>query len=320
MLTREMIEQPFKLDEPDISESEYSALIDFIQEDVKVNDRVDASFHFIKYHDCCDRENDFLKALRRRIVYYCFPKSRYKDIKGDELTDLVFEARDKFFNPKDSDSKGTKKGRSGASRSGELGEIALYFLLESFLKAPQIVSKMALKTTQGENYKGSDGIHLGIYNGKVCIFYCESKLNKDRDDAFDDCIKSVLAFQGSKKDFEVSIIKNHIDTTDSQLRNAIIDFFDSTKPRKNDWIEIHACFIGFNWLSFSEIEKETVNDILIEKLKTELKSEIESVKKYLNEKVVYPTIKQRFYFFVMPFKDIEILRTNFLTLLYGNKK
>lgn len=309
-----------KLDEPDVSEKEYSALIDFIHEDVKVNDRVDASFHFIKYHDCIDREMDFLKTLRRRIVYYCFSKSRYKNVEGDTLTDLVFEARDKFFNPKDSELKGSKKGRSGSSRTGELGEIALYFLLESFLKAPQIVSKMALKTTQGENYKGSDGIHIGIYNGKTCIFYCESKLNKNRDDAFDDCIKSVINFQGSKKDFEVSIINNHIDTEDPQLRSAVIDFLDPTKPRSSDWIEIHACFIGFNWLNFLEVEKETNNDKLIEKLKTDLKKDIESVKKHLNEKIIYPTIKQRFYFFIMPFKDIETLRTNFLTLLYGNKK
>lgn len=303
------------LNQIDISEDDYSALVDYIQEDIKVNERVEASFHFIKYHDCNDREQDFLNTLRSYLVYYCFPKARYKDKKPHEITSLAFEGRDKFFNPKDS-----KNGRSGASRSGELGEIALYFLLESFLKAPQIVSKMSLKTTQGENYKGSDGIHLGIINDKKCIFYCESKLNKDRNAALNECITSVLNFQERKKDFEISIINNHLDISDQQLKTAVIDFLDPTKPRSDDWIEIHACFIGFNWLKFAEIEKETVNDDLIKKLQEELKHDIDSVKQYLNTKITYPSIKQRFYFFVMPFKDIETLRTNFLSLLYGNKQ
>jgi Cap4 SAVED domain len=300
-------------EELDISESSYTALIDVIQEDINVNTRVDASFHFIKYHDCIDREVDFLKNLRKHLVYYCFPKSRYTGKSVDEIADLVFEGRDKFFNAKDS-----ANGRSGASRSGELGEIALYFLLESYLKAPQIISKMSLKTTQGENFKGSDGIHLGIQNGKKCIFYCESKLNKKRDLAFDDCIKSVLDFQGKKKDFEISIINNHIDVSDPVLKDAIIEFLDPTKERGDDWLEVHSCFIGFNWEKFTDVEAIPDNDDLIENLKKNLAEDIVSIKAYLNQKIVFPTIKQRFFFFVMPFKDIEGLRSSFLKLLYGN--
>ncbi len=308
-----------KTDETDVSYTDYAALIDVIQEDVKVNDRVDASFHFVKYHDCQDRERDFLITLKNHLIYYCFPKERYTGKKPHEIASLVFEGRDKFFNPKDTKNTDKRKGRSGASRSGELGEIALYFLLESFLKAPQIISKMSLKTTQGENFKGADGIHLGIHNGKTCIFYCESKLNKKQNLAFDECIKSVLAFQGEKKDFEISMINNHIDVSDPQLQNAIVDFLDPGKGKSDDWIEIHACFVGYNWPKYTDIEKETTNSALLTKLKNELMTDIASAKATLNEKIKYPTIKQRFYFFVMPFKDIELLRTEFLKLLYGAK-
>lgn len=296
----------------DVSGTSYAALIDVIQEDTKVNDRVDATFHFIKYHDCNDREADFLKSLRKHLVYYCFPKSRYAGKTIDEITDLVFEGRDKFFKARDS-----ANGRSGASRSGELGEIALYFLLESYLKAPQIISKMSLKTTQGENFKGSDGIHLGIQGGKKCIFYCESKLNKKREMAFDDCIKSVLDFQGRKKDFEVSIINNHIDVSDAALKDAIIEFLDPTKEKSDDWLEVNSCFIGFNWDRFGDIESLPDNDGLVEELKKNLAADIVNIKAYINQKIVYPAIKQRFFFFVMPFKDIDVLRANFLKLLYG---
>ena len=296
----------------DINASSYAALIDVIQEDITVNDRVDASFHFVKYHDCNDREMDFLKNLRRHLIYYCFPKARYKDKAPEEIAELVFEGRDKFFNAKDS-----KNGRSGASRSGELGEIALYFLLESYLKAPQIVSKMSLKTTQGENFKGSDGIHVGIQGGKKCIFYCESKLNQKIDLAFADCIKSVIDFQGKKKDFELSIINNHIDVSDPQLKEAIIEFLDPTSDKDDNWLEVHSCFIGFNWAKFTELEILTENDQLVTELRKELALEMMNIKASLKEQIIYPAIKQRFFFFVMPFKDVEVLRVNFLKLLYG---
>jgi Cap4 SAVED domain len=299
----------------DVYESNYDAIIDVIQEDIKVNDRVEASFHFLKYHDCIDREGDFLKTLRKHLVYYCFPKARYRGKTVDEITDLVFEGRDKFFNAKDS-----ANGRKGSSRSGELGEIALYFLLESYLKAPQIISKMSLKTTQGENFKGSDGIHLGLQGGKKCIYYCESKLNKKRDLAFDDCVKSILDFQGRKKNFEISIINNHIDVSDPALRDAIIEFLDPTKIKGDDWLEVHSCFIGFNWAKFTDIETVLPNEKLMDELKKQFASEIVEMKTYLSQKITYPTIRQRFFFFVMPFKDIDTLRSNFLTLLYGDKK
>jgi len=293
----------------DVKKEHYNAILEeVVREIIIVNNRVEASFHFIKYHDCRDREEDFLKTLRSYIFYYCFPRNRYRNKSNSlEAGNLTWEARDKFFNPND------------PSNTGELGEISLYFLLESYLNAPQIVSKMSLKTTAGENYKGSDGIHFGIHNNKKCLFYCESKLDKDRSDAFRNCINSILEFHKSKRDFEVSIIRNNIDIQDPQLRKAIIDFLDPTADKKDDWAEINACFVGYDWRKFAEVETETDNHVLHEQLRKRLHSEIGDVKQYLAERIQYPEVKQRFYFFVMPFKDIENLRIKFMELLYGIK-
>jgi len=46
-------------------------------------------------------------------------------------------------------------------RSGELGELLLYMLIEWVLKAPIVASKMYLKTSQQMPVHGVDGIHLG---------------------------------------------------------------------------------------------------------------------------------------------------------------
>lgn len=94
-------------------------------------------------------------------------------------------------------------------------------------------------------------------------FFCESKLNKNRDDALSACIKSVLDFATQKRDFEVSIINNHLDIENPELREAIISFLDPSKEKDENWVEVFACFIGFNWSKFAEIEKESVNDTLV---------------------------------------------------------
>lgn len=293
----------------DVKKESYCAILEEVMcTTTKVTDRIEASFHFIKYHDCLNREGDFLKILRDHSIYYCFPKERYEGKSVSEISGLTFEARDKFFNPSD------------PNKSGEFGEVALYFLLESYLKAPQIVSKMSLKTTGQKNYNGSDGIHFGIYQKKKCLFYCESKLNKKRDEAFKRCLASVLEFQKEKKDFEVSIIKSNIDMHDEELREAILDFLDHSKEKKPDFIEVNACFVGYDWNKFGEVEKKSDNDSLHTKLMEELRKDIEEVKPLLTSLIKDKGIRQRFYFFVIPFKDVEKLRKEFLELLYGRQK
>jgi hypothetical protein len=316
-MTKEHTELEHELE---LKSEDYDSLIECLSKCEKINDRVEASFHFLKYHDCNNREQDFLEVLKSHLVQYCFPKQRYIGKGISEICKLAFEGRDKFFNPKSTPSTSTRKGRSGASRSGELGEIALYFLLETFFKAPQIVSKMSLKTTGGENVKGSDGIHLGIVDGNKCVFYCESKLNKLKDAAFKDCIDSVIKFREEKKDFEVSIINNHIDIADPSLKQAVLDFLNPGKPKGDDWLEVHACFVGFNWDRFARIEEETINDVLMQRVRIELAEEIDSAKAFLETKLQTPANKLRYFFFVMPFKDIEALRSNFIRLLYGANK
>lgn len=303
--------------ELELTSDNYESLIECLSKHEKINNRVDTSFHFLKYHDCIDREKDFLEVLKSHLVQYCFPKHRYEGKGPSEICKLAFEGRDKFFNPKSTPTTPARKGRSGASRSGELGEIALYFLLETFLKAPQIVSKMSLKTTGGENIKGSDGIHIGIVDGKKCVFYCESKLNKVKNTAFTDCIDSVIKFREDKKDFEISIINNHIDIKEPLLKQAVLDFLNPSKPKEDDWLEIHACFVGFNWDEFAGIEEEPTNDELMQRIRKELLKEVISAKKFLENKLQPSSNRLRYYFFVMPFKDIESLRSNFLKSLYG---
>ena len=49
--------------------------------------------------------------------------------------------------------------KNNPDRTGEAGEVLLFFLVEAILEAPQIVAKMELKTNHKDEVKGSDGIH-----------------------------------------------------------------------------------------------------------------------------------------------------------------
>ena len=62
------------------------------------------------------------------------------------------------------------KAQKGSSRSGEAGEIVLYILNEWVLKAPQIVSKMYLKTNANMPVHGTDGIHARFDETKKKLY------------------------------------------------------------------------------------------------------------------------------------------------------
>ncbi|WP_139768605.1 HamA C-terminal domain-containing protein, partial [Salmonella enterica] len=79
------------------------------------------------------------------------------------------------------------------SNSGEGGELILFLFAEKFLKLPQIICKMNLKTNPEMHYHGADGVHIGVDNQsqKLCLYWGESKLYSDLTQAIYKCMKSI---------------------------------------------------------------------------------------------------------------------------------
>lgn len=85
------------------------------------------------------------------------------------------------------------KFRDYSTNKGELGELLLYTFFEGELGAPQILSKMSLKTRPGDYTKNSDGIHyLKLSNSdRYHLIFGEAKMNKQLSSGFKSAFESI---------------------------------------------------------------------------------------------------------------------------------
>lgn len=144
--------------------------------------RAKAHFHYLSFRDGLPTIEEFLDYLKWQMVPFCLPRrdrlrvKQMVDATQDEAerTRLIvgeFEkARNLFI-----------KAQKQQKKAGEPGELILFVLLEWALRAPQLISKMYLKTSTEMPVHGSDGIHVGIdSDGKtLLLFFGESKLHAD---------------------------------------------------------------------------------------------------------------------------------------------
>ena len=66
------------------------------------------------------------------------------------------------------------------TNTGEGGELLLFLLAERFLRLPQVLCKMDLKTDSRMHYHGADGVYAGLSEtGTLKLYWGESKFYKD---------------------------------------------------------------------------------------------------------------------------------------------
>ena len=117
------------------------------------------------------REMDLLMTLRNLIIKYSLKKEEYDQISPDNALEIVNKAKGRFVK---------------SDGSGEVGELILFALLESFKNAPQILNKMSLKTNRNVHYHGLDAIHLGVDGDNFVLYYGEAKVRGDHKRAIQD--------------------------------------------------------------------------------------------------------------------------------------
>jgi len=163
--------------------------------------RADAEFYYLGLRDGLPMLKELCEHLGKTLVDFCLPRSellaakeKYDDT-GDETVfyDLITKARRLFI-----------RARNETKRSGEGGELILFNLLEMH-GAPQVVSKMYLKTSAEMPVHGSDGLHLGP--GKpptdLIVYFGESKLHASYDNSLADALKSVTELVDDAAKFDV---------------------------------------------------------------------------------------------------------------------
>lgn len=242
--------------------SDYEDCLGVLEHDYCVNGVVTKiRMHYIKFDG---NGRPMIKALANTlysyIIDYCIAaKNRPEALSTRQSTLLTKQARELFRHPEISDDSPDK--------TGEAGELLLYFLMEAVLGAPQIVSKMELKTNHKDEVKGSDGIHAKFNeeDNLVDFFFGESKLYADASTAISRAINSIEQFHEIEMhQHEFLMVTKHFKYADEKTKEAIVSLIIRGEPGPNIRVN-HACLIGYDFNGFADLPCGKPQDVILKR-------------------------------------------------------
>lgn len=291
-----------------VEDSDFSICLDTIEHEYSISDvNTVIRLHHLKFDgNKIPMTKALADTLYTYIIDYCISsRNRQEPLTPKQSAILTKEARALFRHPETSDDSPDK--------TGEAGETLLYFLLESVLKAPQLVSKMELKTNHRDEVKGSDGIHAKWNSalGLVDFYFGESKLYQDISSGIASALKSISGFHDvNMSSHEFNMVTKHFKYADDAVKKEISSLFINGNPGPNVRIN-HACLIGFDYDGYTRAISEPHN-IAANKFKEIYLVDSEEIIKKLNKKLHNFDKKHLLLdFFIMPFPSVTEFRNAF---------
>ncbi len=165
------------------------------------------------------------------------------------------KARDAKFNSNDAVAalvEEAKRSFTDLATTGEGGELLLYLLAQRFLKLPQILCKMDLKSDPQVHYHGADGVYAGVTpEGTLKLYWGESKVYAKAADAITACLKSLAPYlvedehEGAERERDLILLSDKADLNDEELTAALRKYFDRSSPMSNRVRYCGVALVGF---------------------------------------------------------------------------
>lgn len=253
------------------------------------------------------RVGEFAKQVAQYVTEYAIPRSRIEDAfahrdktrMSNRVNRIAAEARGLF---------------TSLEKSGEGGELLLFVLGETLLKLPQLICKMDLKTSSAMHYHGADGLHVGAEDGKLLLYWGESKLHAAPTDAIRDCLASVAPLlngaggSGSPEERDIQLLQRGVDFNDSALEAALKSFLNPEHPNFNKTEFRGLCLVGFD----ASCYPDKPHSKELEKVVEAIEAEIPKWKKQIKSRAGIEKIDSfAMHFFCLPFPKIHDFRTAF---------
>ena len=276
-------------------------------------------FFYLPFRSGKPTVKEFVNYLYGKLVYFCIPRSvREEALEKLHETDqieyiqnLLDEAKNLFV------TAGVK-----GYRSGEPGELILFILLEATLGAPQIVSKMYLKTSEEMPVHGSDAIHVSFNPSTetLCVYWGEAKIHQQLSSALDDTCESIVSFRKdmegngrSARSRDIDIIRDHADITEGPFKEALMKYFDPYEEEYNKLEECHACFAGFEYSILSNLhmlDKDNIDEAFRKEYSERAESAMSLFADKIRERKLHDN---KFALFLLPFVNVENFRKMFFS-------
>lgn len=262
-------------------------------------------FHHLKLHPVSGEPmfKALAEMLADQLVEYCYTAKRVNEpATPAERQRLHREARDLL----------TKK-----EKSGEAGEMLIYFLIEAILGAPQLIAKMELKTNPKLESFGADGVHVkwSDHDRSLEIYCAESKLEREPSKAIAHCVESLREFHlKDALQHELRLVTSHFKHTDETTKQAITRILDNKEPTIN-WRLRHACLVGYDSKHYGSLAGKTLADMEAD-FKAKYAKNRERLLNLVTThfgKVKNPLIT--FEVFILPFRTVQEFRRAFVAAL-----
>lgn len=247
--------------------------------------------------------------LRYAAADYAIPRTRVEEAR----------ARDTKFRSTSAVAALHEKAKAvftDLAKSGEGGEMLLFLFAERFLGIPHVLCKMDLKTDSRMHYHGADGVYASVSDdGKLKLFWGESKVYKDPTDAIRDCLSSLAPFLieedhlGSSRERDLVLLSDKADLGNPELSAAFRRFFDTSSPLSNRVEYCGVALVGFDADFYPDDDKKGALEDIVEAAKVGLEGWSTSLGRRLTaERLQHFDI----HFLFLPLPSVDKFRAAFL--------
>ncbi len=263
------------------------------------------------------RTKDFARFVAKHVADYAIPRKEYEvakeyDTKHNTTTktyELIEKAKSLFTSLK---------------KTGEGGEMLLYILIQEYLKIPQLLCKMPLKTNPELHVNGADGIHVSVELNEegrdiLSLYWGESKLYKDLNDGISKCFISLKEFLlsdggiSAPAERDLQLMRDNLSVIDERLEVALLKYLDKDDPLHNQVRYKGVCLIGFDYDKYPSVANTETTEQIKEKINKEIEGWSKNVVKHISKHTNLETFD--IHVFLLPFPSVEEFRKHFLEAL-----
>lgn len=247
--------------------------------------------------------------MRNAVADYAIPRSQLAKAK----------TRDQKYNSTDAVTalvEQAKRSFTDLAKTGEGGEMLLFLLAERFLKLPQILCKMDLKTDTRMHYHGADGVYAGVTtDGILKLYWGESKIYKNAISAIQDCLASLAPFliepehEDAERERDLILLGDKADLTDPGLTEALKRYFDKNSTMSKRVQYCGVALVGFDAEFYPGNGVKAIADQLAEAARLAL----DTWRKKIGERLQTEKLDQfEIEFFCLPLPSADGFRKAFL--------
>ena len=280
-----------------------------------VNDSTDISceFYLMRCEERDIRENDFIEFLCDNLINFTMSYAETQPPAGTHTKEELHKHYRKIAARIVAKSKNYFMRKN--ERSGELGELFLFIVLES-KGIIQLLNKMSLKTSPEMPVHGWDAIHIGVEeNKRIVLHYGYSKMHQGFYEGLASAIEEVNNFSKNKdrEKYEFDLVSSHLDNDKFKTYSEAIKTILSPYARhKQNLRKAHSIFIGYEWgeLKDPNLTKPcNLDDHLVSKYAATHKEMAAKIKQHIRS--IPNASKYTFFVCALPFADLKETRLKF---------